>query len=77
MENISNALFDYLQKEQLATQEAKIVQLQQEHDEHKQGAVPTKGLALQNYKEKEAFLKYEVSGCLFAYWGSHIQRSIL
>lgn len=36
------------------------MQLQQEYDDHKQGPVPTKGLALQNYKEKEAFLKYEV-----------------
>lgn len=48
------------QKEQLATQEGKIIQLQQEFDDHKQGPVPTKGLALQNYREKEAFLKYEV-----------------
>lgn len=49
-----------MQKEQLATQEAKIVQLQQEYDDHKQGTAPTKGLALQNYREKEMFLKYEV-----------------
>lgn len=58
---MNNIVFIYnLQKEQLATQEAKIVQLQQEYDDHKQGATPTKGLALQNYREKEAFLKYEV-----------------
>lgn len=44
----------------MATQEAKILQLQQEYDAHKEGGLPTKGLALQNYKEKEAFLKYEV-----------------
>lgn len=44
----------------MATQEAKIVQLQQEYDDHKQGTAPTKGLALQNYREKEMFLKYEV-----------------
>ena len=34
--------------------------LEQNFDEHKQGTVPSKGLALQNYKEKEAYLNYEV-----------------
>ena len=28
--------------------------------EHKKGPIPSKGLALQNYKEKEVFLQYEV-----------------
>lgn len=28
--------------------------------DHKSGSVPTKGLALQNYREKEAYLQYEV-----------------
>lgn len=29
--------------------------------EHKSGSVPTKGLALQNHREKEAYLQFEVS----------------
>lgn len=45
----------------MATQEAKIIQLQREFEEHKQGPVPTKGLAMQNYKEKDAYLQYEVT----------------
>lgn len=35
--------------------------LEQNVDEHKQSTVPSKGLALQYYKEKEAYLNYEVS----------------
>lgn len=29
--------------------------------EHRKGPIPNKGLALQNYKEKENYLQYEVS----------------
>lgn len=29
--------------------------------EHKRGTLPTKGQALQNYRDKEAYLQYEVS----------------
>lgn len=40
--------------------ENKVVQLQETLSEHKQGPVPTKGLPLQNYIEKENYLQYEV-----------------
>lgn len=62
-----------LQKEQLTTQEAKIIQLQEEWEEHKNGQVPTKGLALQNYKEKDAYLHFEVIGLKNHNWNTLIQ----
>lgn len=40
--------------------ETKVIQLQESLSEHKQGPVPTKGLPLQNYVEKENYLQYEV-----------------
>jgi len=50
-----------LQKEQLDSHEVQLAQLDQELNEHKKGPIPSKGLALQNYKEKESYLQYEVS----------------
>lgn len=49
-----------LQREQLASHESKVVQLEESLEEHKRGPVPTKGLPLQNYIEKESYLQYEV-----------------
>jgi PH and SEC7 domain-containing protein len=37
-----------------------VTRLENELSEHRQGTVPTKGLALQNYREKESYLQYEV-----------------
>ncbi|KAH8357203.1 hypothetical protein KR084_009303, partial [Drosophila pseudotakahashii] len=50
-----------LLKEQLDSHEVQLAQLDQELNEHKKGPIPSKGLALQNYKEKESYLQYEVS----------------
>lgn len=50
-----------LQKEQLESHELQLAQLEQELNEHKKGPIPSKGLPLQNYKEKESYLQYEVS----------------
>lgn len=48
------------QRDQLASHEEQVTKLENTITEHKQGSVPTKGLALQNYREKEAYLQYEV-----------------
>lgn len=45
--------------------EEKVSQLEATLTDHKKGPVPNKGLPLQNYKEKETYLQYEVS--LFLY----------
>jgi hypothetical protein len=50
----------FVQRDQLASHEEQVAKLESETAEHKQGTVPTKGLALQNYREKEAYLQYEV-----------------
>ncbi|EDX13953.1 GD20966 [Drosophila simulans] len=47
-------------KEQLDSHEVQLAQLDQELNEHKKGPIPSKGLALQNYKEKESYLQYEL-----------------
>lgn len=52
--------FFTLQKEQLESHEQQLAKIENTLMEHKKGPIPTKGLALQNYKEKEAFLQYEV-----------------
>ncbi|XP_059620866.1 PH and SEC7 domain-containing protein isoform X2 [Phlebotomus argentipes] len=49
-----------LLREQLMSHDNKIIQLENEIEEHRRGPVPTKGLPLQNYKEKECFLQYEL-----------------
>ncbi|XP_055677938.1 PH and SEC7 domain-containing protein isoform X2 [Lutzomyia longipalpis] len=49
-----------LLREQLLSHDTKIIQLENEIEEHRRGPVPTKGLPLQNYKEKESFLLYEL-----------------
>ncbi|XP_017082645.2 PH and SEC7 domain-containing protein isoform X1 [Drosophila eugracilis] len=49
-----------LLKEQLDSHEVQLAQLDQELNEHKKGPIPSKGLALQNYKEKESYLQYEL-----------------
>lgn len=49
-----------LQKDQLATHEEKVSQLEANLADHKRAQVPNKGLPLQNHKEKEAYLQYEV-----------------
>lgn len=56
-----NIIIRALQKEQLDSHEVQLAQLDQELNEHKKGPIPSKGLALQNYKEKESYLQYEVS----------------
>lgn len=50
-----------LQKEQLESHEQQLNKLENTIVEHKKGPIPSKGLALQNYKEKELFLQYEVN----------------
>ncbi|BFF92420.1 PH and SEC7 domain-containing protein [Drosophila madeirensis] len=47
-------------KEQLESHEVQLAQLEQELNEHKKGPIPSKGLPLQNYKEKESYLQYEL-----------------
>ncbi|XP_020814101.1 uncharacterized protein LOC110188657 isoform X6 [Drosophila serrata] len=47
-------------KEQLESHELQLAQLEQELNEHKKGPIPSKGLPLQNYKEKESYLQYEI-----------------
>lgn len=47
-------------REQFASHERQIQLLEQSLDEHRQGTVPSKGLGLQNFKEKEAYLCYEI-----------------
>ncbi|XP_065355167.1 PH and SEC7 domain-containing protein isoform X5 [Calliphora vicina] len=49
-----------LLKEQLESHEQQLNKLENTILEHKKGPIPSKGLALQNYKEKELFLQYEV-----------------
>lgn len=49
-----------LQKEQLESHEQQLNKLENTILEHKKGPIPSKGLALQNYKEKDSFLQYEV-----------------
>ncbi|XP_068155642.1 PH and SEC7 domain-containing protein isoform X3 [Drosophila tropicalis] len=49
-----------LMKEQLTSHEQQLAQLEQELNEHKKGPIPSKGLPLQNYKEKESYLQYEL-----------------
>jgi len=50
-----------LQKEQLESHELQVAQLKHELMEHQKAPVPSKGLPLQNFKEKESYLQYEVS----------------
>ncbi|CAD7085354.1 unnamed protein product [Hermetia illucens] len=50
----------FLLSEQLAFHEQQVTQLENALTEHKQGPIPSKGLPLQNYKEKEAYLQYEL-----------------
>lgn len=40
--------------------EEKVSQLEATLADHKKGPIPNKGLPLQNYKEKETYLQYEV-----------------
>lgn len=49
-----------LLREQLASHEEQVNKLENLLAEHKRSTIPTKGLALQNYKEKEAYLLYEL-----------------
>lgn len=41
--------------------EEKVSQLEAMLADHKKGPIPNKGLPLQNYKEKETYLQYEVN----------------
>lgn len=47
-------------RDQLSSHEEQVAKLENTVAEHKSGSVPTKGLALQNYREKEAYLQYEL-----------------
>ncbi|XP_037027767.1 PH and SEC7 domain-containing protein-like isoform X4 [Bradysia coprophila] len=49
-----------LMRDQLATHEEKVSQLEANLADHKRAQVPNKGLPLQNHKEKEAYLQYEL-----------------
>uniref|UniRef100_A0A182KCW7 PH and SEC7 domain-containing protein 4 n=1 Tax=Anopheles christyi TaxID=43041 RepID=A0A182KCW7_9DIPT len=49
-----------LLRDQLASHERQINKLMNLLDEHKVSTAPPKGLALQNYKEKEVYLQYEL-----------------
>ncbi|XP_062537193.1 PH and SEC7 domain-containing protein isoform X2 [Armigeres subalbatus] len=49
-----------LLREQLVSHEEQVNKLENLLAEHKRSTIPTKGLALQNYKEKEAYLLYEL-----------------
>ncbi|TMW52366.1 hypothetical protein DOY81_002533 [Sarcophaga bullata] len=49
-----------LLKEQLESHEQQLNKFENTILEHKKGPIPSKGLALQNYKEKEVFLQYEL-----------------
>lgn len=53
-----------MQRDQLASHEAKLVQLGNDLAEHKRNAPPSKGLQHQNYIEKDVYLLYEVSKCM-------------
>lgn len=48
------------QRQQLANHQNKLSQLEVMLAEHKRSTVPNKGLPLQNYKEKDAYLQFEV-----------------
>lgn len=49
-----------LLREQLSSHENQVTKLENQLADHRRGSVPTKGLALQNYKEKEAYLQFEL-----------------
>ncbi|XP_055630211.1 PH and SEC7 domain-containing protein isoform X2 [Toxorhynchites rutilus septentrionalis] len=49
-----------LLREQITSHEEQVNKLENLLAEHKRSTIPTKGLALQNYKEKEAYLLYEL-----------------
>ncbi|CRL06997.1 CLUMA_CG019982, isoform A [Clunio marinus] len=49
-----------LLREQLASHEEQVTKLENALTEHKSGAAPTKGLALQNHREKENYLQFEL-----------------
>ncbi|XP_053677946.1 PH and SEC7 domain-containing protein [Anopheles nili] len=49
-----------LLRDQLASHERQITKIMNLLEEHKVSAAPPKGLALQNYKEKEVYLQYEL-----------------
>jgi PH/SEC7 domain-containing protein len=51
----------WFQREQLASHEEQVNKLTTALAEHRLETMPTKGLALQNYREKESYLQYEVS----------------
>lgn len=50
-----------MQREQLASHEQQVEKLENVLQEHRSTLVPTKGLAMQNHKEKETYLQYEVT----------------
>lgn len=51
----------HFQRDQLASHEAKVLQLTNDSAEHKRNVPPSKGLQLQNYIEKDMYLQYEVN----------------
>lgn len=60
---IERKIYFNLQRDQLASHEAKVAQLSNELVEHKEihrNVPPSKGLQLQNFIEKETYLQYEV-----------------
>lgn len=58
----SNSFFFFqLQRDQLASHETKVAQLEDALREHTHKSTPTKGLSLQNYVEKDNYLQYEVN----------------
>ena len=68
MLRLINMFISFLKKrEQLASHEEQVAKLEDTVADHKRGSVPTKGLTLQNYREKEAYLQYEVAPRSFSY----------
>lgn len=49
-----------LQREQSESHDVRNTEIENELDRHRRSTVPNKGLALQNYKEKDAYLQHEV-----------------
>ncbi|KAL5283724.1 efa-6 family protein [Megaselia abdita] len=50
----------FMLQEQLQHHENQAIQLENSLEEHKSNSAPSKGLPLQNYKEKEAYLQHEL-----------------
>lgn len=68
----------FLQRDQLSSHEEQVTKLENTLADHKRGSVPTKGLALQNYREKETYLQFEVRNLneIFVFFPVNFSSSI-